>query len=276
MPPGWPIPPFDDAPKPHLLFLLTLPYSGSTAIAKLLESSDAITGLNHNCEGQWLIPGLCRTDRWDPALPVVPESIRAVWMNTFQLRRRQKPHARIVIEKSPPNMMRVDLLVELFGEASLLVNNRDPHAQCSSAFHRGNDPAKLDAAARDAAMAQLADLWLARSRRLMDLVETARLPRLSYEAFCADPSRLIEAFGLPGLGVTDVDPSASVRVKDYPARQVADQNTAQVARLTTRDVDVLNTHLSAEPELLDYFGYGLRDPVSRDPVGSRPPPTGRA
>lgn len=273
MPPRWPLPPVEPGPEPHYLLLLSLPYAGSTAIAKLLESSSAITGLTSTCEGQWLIPGLCGADRWNPDLEVDPVSIRAVWTSRFQQRRKDKPGARFVIEKSPPNMVRIGRLQEALGGASILVNNRDPHAQCASALRRGYDTKGLDREARREIVAHLSDLWRERSRGLMELVQAAGLPRITYEAFCADPSCVVEGFGLLGLGVEDVNPSATIRVKDYPSRPVTDQNDRQLQLLTAEDVDVVNGRLVSDPEVLTFFGYPLRDPVRRAPVDPPPRPT---
>jgi hypothetical protein len=37
--PKWPIPRYDEKDQPHFLFIITPPESGSTAIAKFLDSS---------------------------------------------------------------------------------------------------------------------------------------------------------------------------------------------------------------------------------------------
>ena len=62
----WPTQRYDENNQPHFFFLITPPYSGSTAIAKLLNTSRKTMTLNSKGEGQWLVPGLCEKDRWNP------------------------------------------------------------------------------------------------------------------------------------------------------------------------------------------------------------------
>lgn len=256
--PSWPRPVFDPAVQPHYLVLLTLPYSGSTAIAKLLESSASITGLTDNCEGQRLVPGLYGPDRWDAGMPVDPDSIRAVWLSTFQQKRRHKPGARAVIEKSPPNMMRLEKLAPVFGSATYLVNNREPYAQCASFYHRRHDAGRMSPSERDAAMIKLAQLWIARSAQLRRLVLEKGLPVLTYETFCASPELLAERFNLAALGIHDVNAGAEVRVKNYPSQPIVNQNPRQVADLTARDKSLISSCLERCREVVTFFGYELQ------------------
>lgn len=60
----WPIVKYNSNDEPYFLFLLTPPYSGSTAMAQLINTSHKTMVLNKNGEGQWLIPGLSDKDRW--------------------------------------------------------------------------------------------------------------------------------------------------------------------------------------------------------------------
>lgn len=132
--PSWPLPRYDENNQPHFFFLITPPYSGSTAIAKLLDTSHKTMTLTPNGEGQWLIPGLCQQDRWKPEKEVNYESVKAVWLNAFQKEKRVNSHIDVVIEKSPPNMMRLDNLLSQFTDYSILANNRNPYANCASFF----------------------------------------------------------------------------------------------------------------------------------------------
>ena len=88
--PRWPLPLYDNNIQPHFFFLVTPPYSGSTAIAKILETSHKIMALHSNAEGQWIVPGLCEKDRWDPDKKINYESVKAVWLNTFQKEKKRE------------------------------------------------------------------------------------------------------------------------------------------------------------------------------------------
>ena len=62
----WPVPEHGIKEEPFFLFIITPPRSGSTALAQILNSAQETTFLNKRGEGQWLIPGLCEADRWNP------------------------------------------------------------------------------------------------------------------------------------------------------------------------------------------------------------------
>lgn len=121
----WPVPKFDKSNEPHFLFIITSPYSGSTALSELLNSSHRTMILQERGEGQWLIPGLCEEDRWNPDKKVNYESVKAVWLNRFQSVQRLVQHVDVVIEKSPPNMMRIEELSSQFRNYSFIANNRN-------------------------------------------------------------------------------------------------------------------------------------------------------
>jgi hypothetical protein len=59
-------------------------------------------------------PGVrCDDERWDPAKKVDWASVRAVWLHRVaELRARGR--VDVVIEKSPPNMVRLEGLLEAF------------------------------------------------------------------------------------------------------------------------------------------------------------------
>jgi len=77
----WPIPNYKNNNEPHFLFIITPPYSGSTALAKFLNTSKQISLFGLKGEGQWLIPGLCEKNRWEKDKYINYSSVKAVWLN---------------------------------------------------------------------------------------------------------------------------------------------------------------------------------------------------
>lgn len=254
----WPTPSYDEREQPHFLFLLTQPYAGSTAIARLLNTSHRTAFLQERGEAQWLVPGLSAPERWDPGMPVEYESVRAVWLSTFQRLRRLTQTTDVIIEKSPPNMTRIEALSSRFRDHSMLASNRDPYAQCSSVFHRRGKQ-RLGDADRVRHLRKFAARWLTRSRALREIVERLGIPLLTYEQVCRDPGSLTERAPLPD-GVTEtMDPDATLRVKDYPPQPITNQNDRQISRLTDREAEALTAVLRHDRDLLRYFGYDLRE-----------------
>ena len=80
----WPLPALPESAQPHVLFLVTPPFSGSTAIAELLRSSPFVTFLEERAEGQWLVPGLAEDHRWDADMAVDYASVQVTWLQRWQ------------------------------------------------------------------------------------------------------------------------------------------------------------------------------------------------
>jgi len=253
----WPRPNYNEADQPHFLFIITPPYSGSTALAQILNSSQRTMLLQRNGEGQWLIPGLCGPSRWDPTIEVDYESVRAVWLRTYQDNKSPVRDMDVIIEKSPPNMMRIMQLSALFPKHSFLANNRHPYACCSSTLYRDNDAEKMTAKQRNRALMGVAEKWLSRSRRIRQLVKELNIPLITYEQFCQSPSVLGEKLNLPEGVIDSLAYNAPIKVKDYPLQVVVNQNARQIAWLHSEEKELLCDIFAHHEELLAFFGYYL-------------------
>lgn len=251
----WPRPAYDPAIQPHLLFILTPPYAGSTALAQLLNTSHRTMILQRKGEGQWLLPGMREKDRWNPDKTIDYASVKAVWLHRYQMVNRLTGQIDVVIEKSPPNMMRIAALSELFDKVSFLAFNRDPYASCASRLHRYKKAAGLDTRQRCFVLSRYAKDWLLRSAKLMELVQQRDIPWVSYETFCSDPGAAIALVDLPARVTDSMDAAASVHVKDYPCQPVTDFNARQTGELSDNEIDTIGAVLKEQNEVLEYFGY---------------------
>ena len=238
-----------------MLLIVTPPYSGSTAIAAMLETSPIAMLLQERGEGQWLVPGLCEPDRWDPDKKVDYASVRATWLRRFQDARRQRPELDLVIEKSPPNMVRLEAMIECFQRVSVFAYNREPLASCASLFHNHHAQRLLDGAERTAVVDALAHKWIQRSRTIRDLVERRNMPLLAYEQFCADPAGSIKRLGLPESIVNSIVPGANVSVKGGAPSPISNRNQTRTGVFTANDTDRLRDAFRTDPDLLAFFGY---------------------
>ena len=255
--PRWPLPLYDNNIQPHFFFLVTPPYSGSTAIAKILETSHKIMALHSNAEGQWIVPGLCEKDRWDPDKKINYESVKAVWLHTFQKEKKRNPSLQVVIEKSPPNILRIKKLSSQFSDSSFVVNNRDPYANCASILYRNHNAENISDDIRIETLQTLTRDWIMRSRYLKEFVIKSKTPLITYEKFCENPSNLIEVLDLPA-GVSDtINLNAKVKVKDYNIQGISNHNKQQISNLSGLEIECISGILKSEIPLLEFFGYGL-------------------
>ena len=193
----WPLPKYDQNVEPHFLFLITPPNSGSTAMAKILNTSHRAMLLNPKGEGQWLVPGLMEEDRWDEKKFVDYDSVKAVWLRKYQDVQALVQNIDVVIEKSPPNMIRIEKLASKFQDYSLLAINRDPYARCASILYRYNDADKLSSENRLQKLRRITVKWTLLSRIIKKLVMSKNVPLVTYESFCDNPQLLLNRLRLP-------------------------------------------------------------------------------
>ncbi len=243
---------------PRFLFIITLPYSGSTAIAKLLNSIPNSMFLQRIGEGQWLVPSLCDKDRWNPDKAINWKLVRKAWLGIYNTVNQLVGTINVIIEKSPPNMVRIKKLLAVFPNSSCFAVMRDPYASCSSFLYREYPVEKLASTEREAALARIAGMWLLRSRYVMEGIQENDLLFFSYEEFCANTGECIKKVTniCPELGA--VDCTSTIKVKDYPAQKIINQNARQIERLSKEDINCVSGVLSAGLEQMDYFGYTVR------------------
>jgi hypothetical protein len=251
----WPVRQFEPGHEPHFLFILTPPYSGSTALAQVLNTSYRTMFLEPRGEGARLIPGLSEKDRWEPTKYVNYESVRSVWLHQFQYVHSLVHTVDVVIEKSPPNMMRIEKLAALFQKRSFIANIRNPYANCVSILYRTRDVETLSPGQRRDALTKVANKWLAISRQLRDLMNRFDIPLLTYETFCASPPAALQNVGLPDGMLETIDTKALLKIKDYSPQPLSNQNARQIARLTGDDIESISRVLRQDEPLLDFFGY---------------------
>ena len=227
-------------------------------MAKLLDTSPQIMTFGSRGEGQWLIPGLCEHDRWDRNKEVDYQSVKAVWLNTYQERKNDQPEIDVVVEKSPPNMVRISSLASQFKRVSFLANNRNPYAHCASLFFRRYQSTRRVPSAYRRVFTELARNWIVRSQIVMDAISALSVPLMTYESFCEDPARILKILSLPEGVAGTIDINAEVNVKDYKAQKIANQNERQIAKLSTEQINVISSVIEPHDNIISFFGYSLQ------------------
>lgn len=243
--------------EPKILFALTPPYSGSTALAKILNTAPNSMILQKRAEGQWLVPGMCEPDRWLPQKRIDWESVRATWLAKFELVRYHSETSNLIIEKSPPNIVRIDQLRQHFPNSCFFAFNRDPYASCSSYLHHEYSERKRSSGRRAGIVRQLAGDWLFRSRCLRDAVRKLDIPYFTYERFCENASDCVRHIVAVCPELSGVDVHAFVLVKDYDSQRIVNQNPKNIAQLTHDDITAISSVLRSGEDLLDFFGYDI-------------------
>lgn len=251
-------------PDIEWLFILAMPNTGSTALAKLLASAGRAATLAPNGEGQWLVPSMVRPiKRWDPAYHPNYAVVRAVWLHELARRGRKR---LVAIEKSPPNLCRYEALLKAFGvmKTSVVTYSRDPYATCASWHMRyGRDGVAADWGFDRTPTSELdyfealGRLW-ARRATMLDRARRSYGCHIRYEDFCADPSAAIRKIAALVPALADANPAARVAVKDYEVQPIRDMNANQIARLSAAQIAAISAGLQEAAPTVENLGYKVQ------------------
>ena len=253
----WPRPPYDENDEPHFVFILTPPYTGSTAMASYLATSPNVRMLRKNGEGQSLVPGMLRD--WNGHKKMDLDSIKAAWLHQYQQINSNR-QIEIIVEKSPPNMVRIDSILSIFKNTSCIVSNRDPVAFCSSSYFRHNN--NIDALSviqRQTIVSTIALRWVQRSSLLMNLVDSCGYPRISYKKFCEEPNQLKHAVEKSSGKTILPNSNTYLKIKDYQPSLIINRNEDQISRLSEFELEAIINALEPHQDVTNFFGYSPKD-----------------
>lgn len=241
--------------KPRFLFIFTPPFSGSTALAMILNSSPRAMVLEEKGEGQWLVPSLSGSDRWNAGKVVDWGLVKKVWLERYHAVNKLVSTIDVVIEKSPPNLLRITHILECFEDSSCFAFNRNPYANCASIFYRKFSSDDLSLAERRKVIKRIAIGWLARAEYLSKAIKEMDMLYFSYEDFCSRPAECVNKVMniCPELDL--VDCSHAIQVKDYPMQHIKNHNSRQIRLLSEDDISCITGVLNQDKSLLEYFGY---------------------
>lgn len=229
---------------PHkYLFILSPPYSGSTALWRLLQSSRRVAALPD--EGQKL-PELrdeMRREPWNPEREFPWARISEVWHGYWDLARP------VLLEKSPPHLCRIEQLEAHFRPAWHILLLRDPLATCEG-LHRRNG---LD-------WSEAADRWCAwlqmhlHARRHLDRSIVVYYEELVNET----PATLAQlARWLPELDDVAADAVVEAHAVDgQQRRQLVDLNPRKIEAIAARDRQQIIERLRRDAAALSRTPYG--------------------
>jgi hypothetical protein len=153
----------------------------------------------------------------------------------------------LFIEGSPPNLMRVNHIRQVFdGSASYVFFLSNPWMQIASEMYNY-------ATAERRSVESFMQQWLFKAAQIRQAMQSnPDIPLVTYEAFCAQPSVLNQALALPERAIT---PLAGKRAGD--AAEIRDMSARNIAFLRAEEIDRINESLSSDPEILRAFGYEI-------------------
>ncbi len=231
------------------LFILSPPYCGSTLLTELIATSPAVSLNNpfETREGQQLPTTrkimFDHKRRWDVTLDFDWEYIKAEWEKYWDL---TKP---ILLEKSPPNGVRVASINKVFPNAHFILLYRNPYAHCESLIRREK------MSPEDAAKFALDALIHQKKNRQLPLNSIT----ISYEDLTTRTEEFKHQLSefLPELiGVKSGGKFSSHNFKKKHM-EIMNLNDEKIAQLNQAQLDKINEVFGERAKLLAFFNYEL-------------------
>ena len=232
----------------QFLFILSPPYAGSTMLNQLISSSDNVS-CNNNLgtrEGQ-LLPGvkhfMFQKDRWNENVQYPWEEVRKTWLRYWDY---SKP---VFLDKSIPNIMRVDEIEKVFSPIKYMCMVRNPYAQVEGLMRRNKQDAK---SAAEFAIKCL--YYQSKNRKRENILF------FTYEQLCDNrqevSQKMIEF--IPELADLDMNIDlTSHNFKKKGKMKMANLNDEKIAKISETDFEIINSIFEKDKDLLKEFGYKI-------------------
>jgi hypothetical protein len=228
------------------VFVLSLPYSGSTVLWRLLSTSP--TASSHPVEGQTL-PGVKQIvweRRWEPDHKLPWEDIKQKWEQAWDM---TKP---VLLEKSPPHIIRAFDIERVFLPAYFIVMIRDPYAFCEGVRRR--DRVNVGSGA---------EFWArCATYQVRNIEGLKNVIYFKYEDFADDPASAKDQIldFIPELQHLDITASFDARSIKGRGHRIRNFNREKINRLCAKDIRDINTVLKQNDHLMTFYGYEYLEP----------------
>lgn len=238
-------------PQNKYLFILSLPNSGSTLLSEILTTSKNISANNTQGtrEGQTL-PTVRKLmfdhdERWDEKLVLDWTYIQSEWRKHWDVTRP------VLLEKSPPNLVRTSAIAAHFQPSYFIILVRNPYAVCDGFLNRKKNIWEAEAAAK------FVIKQLKLQRKNTEQLSNQLL--ISYEFLTTQPTefkRQLSAF-LPEIADVKTDITFNAHSKIGQAMPLQNLNPIKINRLTFTQIKTINTVFLPEKETLNYFKFPI-------------------
>ncbi len=227
------------------LFVLCPPFSGSTVLWELLKTSPNVSDLSK--EGQFVkeVKDIMRDSPWDwKNQKKYPwDFIKKVWTENWD---QSKP---ILLEKSPPNLIRAFEIEQIFDPCYFIATIRNPYAFCEGFNRRFNFNVKNLGAT----------FWVKCAEfQKKNIQGLSNVIKFSYEEFTEDTVEIKNNLlnFLPQLETLDIDTDFEVTsIEGKVSRKITNLNQVKINKLSSKDISKINRILFNHPDIMDFFGY---------------------
>jgi len=245
------------------LFLLSPPLSGSTAIAKLLQTSPHVAVFPKNGEGQFLPEAQSKLfvdQRWNPDFEVDWSGVKKIFFKYWS------PLKPIRFEKTPPQVVRALELEQVFNKSYFLVTIRNPYAQIEGLLRRQwpfGEYGPQTSSAPPASPKMAAEFWVRVAKhQKYNLEKLQKTCFFSYEELTETPNQVVEKVLQFLPEISTLDTQAKLHAHNITGESITglkNLNQEKIDRLTLEQIQDINEVLSQNIEILSFFKYSMID-----------------
>jgi hypothetical protein len=177
--------------------------------------------------------------------------IKEAWNSKWMLSSKWAESGRVLVEKSPPNVLRARMMEEQFEDPYFIVMVRNPYAIAEGMRRRWGR--SVQRSTRH---------WVESSKEQIENIENLNnVIWFRYEKLCSKPNYIKKkiinfipelydlSFDVSVSGTHAIDKHNSVPIK------ITNFNDRQIRNLSNRDIYAINTELDKAPDVLKYLGY---------------------
>lgn len=256
-----------EALKSENLFILCMNNSGSTLLQKFLAESENVlqlpekNGVATSAEGHNIARGYMPHPRdhevlgiWTEKESVFTDSklyqwekIKESWMTGWS--QAGAVDGKILLEKSPPNPIRAELLENNFPNSYFISMQRNPYAVCEGIRRRQNY-----------SLERCAEHWGRVARhQIRNLNHIKKIIHLSYEDLCDNQEEVCKKLNLfiPKLKIKKFNKTFTGHhsIIGKKVMQITNLNDLQISNLTNSDITKINSVLSKFQIEMKFFNY---------------------
>jgi hypothetical protein len=230
------------------LFIITMPFSGSTLLVSLLGTSPKLSLFNADQHEGAKFPGVFDLLKSEYPVPYSP----APWGYLKRLYMRHWDLSKPVLVEKGHYPKDVERLVEHFPNPHFIIMVRNPYAWCESMRRRAKNPPGHD---------ELALIWARQcSWHIHNIHSQKKVLHFTYEELCDNTGEILKRLGrfMPELRGLDHDREFNVHsMLGKKSNRITNTNAGAIARLTPDDIAAISATLKPYPDILEFFGYTL-------------------
>ncbi|MFK7983617.1 MAG: sulfotransferase [Saprospiraceae bacterium] len=230
------------------LFILSPSFCGSTLLNELISTSPYVSVNNPfgTREGQTL-PTIRKimfdhTRRWDESLDFDWEYLKEEWREYWDTNKA------VLLEKSPPNIIRAASIKKAFPNSFFIILYRNPYAHCEGFIRRYGNP-------KSAAEFAIKCLAYQRKNQLLSLNSIS----ISYEDLTSKPEKIKDQIISFIPEIKDIKSDIKFSAQNFKNKKMAikNLNKEKINKLSQAQLNEINEVFYKNKELLQFFDYEL-------------------